>query len=445
MNQKLAEVQKQFSGNIIQPQDQAYQHASAVLLRRGSPAVIFECANPSDVALAIGYARNSGLILSVRSGGHSTAGLGTNDNGVVLDVGPMNKVTVINNVTNHVRIGAGAKWGDVSKTLHKFGLGISAGDTVSVGASGLTLGGGIGWMVRQYGLAIDSLVGAEVVTVDGKMLTANKTTNEDLFWAIRGGGGNFGVVTSLEFIAHPVGDVHAGTIIYSTDDLAAKVRGWRDYMRKAPEALTTTALIVPSEGEGDAPLLIITCCWDGDEDSTAQTALAPLRKLGAIISDDVKKKHYYEVLEEAYVPPGVHHQEVNNAFFHQLTDEVISKIVTAFQQHNLIFQIRSIGGAMNRVPADVTAFSHRDSEAMVVSPLFLPPNASEEQIQAALQPWQDIAKDGNGAYVNFFSRTTKDEVAASYPQATYRRLASIKHRYDPDNIFSQNFNIKPVV
>jgi FAD/FMN-containing dehydrogenase len=399
--------------------------------------------SPADVTLAIAYAREHSLVLSVRSGGHSNAGLGTNDGGMIIDVSHMNDVTILDKSTGRVRIGAGAKWGDVAKTLDAAGLGISSGDTSTVGVSGLTLGAGVGWMVRKYGLALDSLQSVELVTAEGEVITASEASHPDLFWAVRGGGGNFGVATAFEFIAHPVGQVYFGQIMFAPTDVAAWLRGWRDVMRTAPEELTTMAVVLPEHSMGSNPAMhMVLCCWDGDDEAAVNSALAPIRALAPVVNDAIAKKSYHEVLEEAHTPPGDMRIEVNNAFFDDFSDEVVQKITDAYKKGSL-FQIRSLGGAMNRVAPDATAFAHRASEVLVVAPQFFPANATEEVIQQGLQPWRDIATTSNGAYINFFSQATEREVNSAYPEATYKKLAAVKKTYDPHNVFNQNINIKP--
>ncbi|HSX06989.1 MAG TPA: FAD-binding oxidoreductase [Candidatus Saccharimonadia bacterium] len=439
----LDEVKKTFSGAIITPGDSNYDQASAILIRKGSPAIVFACATPQDVVLALSYARATDLIVSVRSGGHSNAGLSTNDGGVIIDVTLLNSVEVLDKQTGRVRIGAGAKWFDAAKALEEYGLAISSGDTRTVGVSGLTLGGGIGWMVRKYGLTIDSLLSAQLVLANGEILEVSAESYPDLFWAVRGGGGNFGVATSFEFSAHQVSDVFFGNIVYPLVDAEAQLMAWRDYMRTASEDLTTSAFLTPVMGPEAPAMFIVAACWAGDV-ADADAALGPLRRLpGKPVSDTVKQEPYYAVLEEAKVPQGMH-IEVNNAFFQSLTDEVINKLAAAKRDHNLMFQVRYLGGAMNRVAPNAAAFGHRDSEVMVLSPLILPGGTSEEAIQAALEPWYDIAKDSKGAYVNFFSRNEDRTVQAAYLPETLKRLEQIKAKYDPQNIFNQNLNIKPV-
>lgn len=437
----IEKFKKTITGRVILPRNEDYDQASTVFIRKGKPALIVEVCTPQDVARAIAFARKETLAISVRSGGHSNAGFSTNDGGMIIDVGKLSEVTIVDKTARRVRVGAGALWDDVAKTLNAYDLGISSGDTRSVGVGGLTLGAGIGWMVRKYGLTIDSLRSIEVVTADGEIIEASATSKPELFWALRGGGGNFGVVTAFEFVAHPIGDIYFGWLMYSAQDAIAVLRGWRDIMRKAPEELTTMVNLMPANAMGANPeMLVVQCCWDGGNEAALNAALLPLRTLAKVLSDDVVRKRYYEVLEEAH-PPKSMHFEVNNTFFDDFSDEAIEKIVTSYRQGR-IFQIRSVGGAMNHVPPDATAFAHRSSEVLVVSPQFFPLATPEADIQDGLKAWRDIASMGKGAYINFFSRATAREIAASYPPTTYKRLMAIKKMYDPQNIFNQNLNIK---
>jgi FAD/FMN-containing dehydrogenase len=442
MTQALTDLQQTFTGSIILPGDNAYDDARSTFVHTGSPAIIAMAKTSDDVAHALGYAREQGLLVSVRSGGHSNAGLSTNDGGIIIDVSQINTVEVVDRAACRVRIGAGAQWGSIAETLHASGLALSSGDTKTVGASGLLLGGGVGWMVRKYGLAIDSLVRAELVTADGQLVVADASTNPDLFWAIRGGGGNFGVAISFECIAHEVSDVFFGAIKYAADDPASLLKAWRDYMRTAPDELTTIAFMLPANMMGEHPAMFeVTCCWANDQEAAANAALAPLRKLGTVLEDTIKKQAYYTVLEEAHPPKGIH-IEVNNALFPALSDAVIEKMMTAYKQGRMM-QIRSLGGAMNRVAPDATAFAHRSSEAMIIMPVFMPADSTDQTVEEMLQPWRQIAQDAAGAYVNFFSRATDRERTAVYPPATYDRLIGVKQHYDPSNVFNQNVNIVP--
>lgn len=295
---KLADLKKVISGDVITPESALYATAQNTLFAKGAPALVLRPKTNEDVALGIRHAQENKLKLSVRSGGHSGAGFGTNTGGVVIELSYMEGVDLIDKTKHTVRVGGGAHWGDVAKKLYTFGLAVSSGDTLSVGVGGLTLGGGIGWMVRKYGLAIDSLVAAEVVLPDGRVVRASADKEPDLFWALRGGGGNFGVVTSFEFAAHPVGKVYAGVIVYPLENLVKIIGGWRDGMRSAPEELTTMLVTMPSF-MGMPPSAIVMCRYMGDKNH-AEEAIKPFRQLGKTLSDNVERKEYYEVLEEAH-------------------------------------------------------------------------------------------------------------------------------------------------
>lgn len=441
MTMNLAGLKKHFSGEIITPEEGDYDEAKNTLFFKGSPAIVFRPKSHEDVVRAIQYARDNSLKLSIRSGGHSVSGFGTNENGVVIDMSLLSEAELVDKEKHVVRLGAGVRWGDASKALDKYHLAVSSGDTRTVGVGGLTLGGGIGWMVRKYGLAIDSLVGAEVVTADGKILHVSETEHPDLFWALRGGGGNFGVVTHFEFAAHPVSRVFAGPIVYGLDNLQELITGWRDGMRKAPEELTTMLVILPSF-MGMPPSAMVMCCYANDDKAAADKALEPFRNLGKVVSDDVQEKHYYEVLEEAHPPEGLRNI-VKNGYIDDFTDDFVQTIAGLYKgDTGPIFQIRWLGGALKRVPADATAFAYRDSEAMIISPAFVPFDAPEAAAQKALEPWQKIAPFTKGGYIGFFSELDED-IAAMYPAAIYKRLAQVKEAYDPTNLFDQNYNIKP--
>lgn len=435
-------LKQNFSGEIILPSDSAYEKARATFIHKGTPAVVVRPCTSKDVAAAIQYAKNNALMLSVRSGGHNGAGLGTNNGGLVIDMSLMNKIEIVNKDQRLVRIETGAVWGNVAKTLQGHGLALTSGDSTSVGVGGLALGGGVGWMVRKYGLTIDSMKAAEIVTADGKILRISANEHSDLFWAIRGGGGNFGVVTYFEFTAYPVGKVFSGMIIYTLENLPGLLKGWRDYMRVATEDLTVMVLLMPAM-MGNPPSAIAWCCYAGDDEAAAAKVIDPLLKIGTVVQNNVVKKNYVDVLEEPHPPEGVK-IIVNNGFTQNFSDEIIQTVAKHYGKDNSpALQIRSLGGAMKRVPSDATAFHHRNSEVLFVSATFLPMNTSKEDIDKAMIPWNSIAPFTSGAYVNFFSTATADDVSKIYPKSTYERLAKIKKQYDPQNIFNQNYNIMP--
>ena len=359
------QLQATLDAIAIRPGDDGYADASTTYMGEGSPAVILRARDTDDVVAGIRFAVERGLVLSVRSGGHSALGFGTNDDGVVLDLSGIDDVEVLDADARLVRVGTGATWGAVASALAPHGLALTSGDTLSVGVGGLTLGGGMGWMVRKYGLTIDALRAADLVTADGRALRVSAEEYPDLFWAVRGGGGNFGVVTHFEFEAQPVPTVVSGMIAYRPDDIAQLLSGWRDAMRTAPDELTSALVLMPGFGEMPAGVLAFVCYAGADGDD-ARAAIKPLLGIGPVVDDGVQEKPYGDVLEEANAPPGVK-PVVTNRLLPELTDEVLADIDTAYAggaAGRVVF-LRSLGGEFGRVDAAATAFPHRDAEPLV--------------------------------------------------------------------------------
>lgn len=438
----LDALKRDFSGEVIVPEDPGYDDVKNSFVHSGAPLVVFKCKDSNDVKRAIQYGREHSLVISVRSGGHSNAGHSTNVGGIVIDLSLMNSVEVIDLDNHIVRIGAGAHWGDVATVLEQHHLAISSGDTVTVGVGGLTLGGGIGWMVRKYGMTIDHLLAATMVTAAGEEIRVSSDEHPDLFWAIRGGGGNFGVAINFEFKAHPVGKVFAGMVSYSLDNLGGLLRGWRNVMRDASDDLTTMFLVMPSF-MGNPPAAMALVCYAGDDEAAALKEIEPLMKIGTVVHSNLKMKEYAEVLEEAHAPQGVKIVTLNGIVA-DFSDAMIDGILEAQKiKPDLILQLRSLGGAMNRVPVDGTAFAHRDGEVLVVAPTFMPPTADDVMVAQMTKYWDPIAKFTTGAYCGFFSEETGNEMAALYPAETLARLKKVKKQYDPENVFHRNYNVKP--
>ena len=440
------------AGEVLAPGQDGYDEAAATVFAVGTPDLVVRPRDPSEVAAALRYAAHRGLPVSVRSGGHSPAGHGTNDGGVVIDLRHLRAVRVLDRDTRLVRVGAGATWGEVAAALRPHGLALTSGDTASVGVGGLTLAGGIGWMVRRYGLAIDAVTAADVVTADGQLVRADATEHPDLLWALRGGGGNFGVVVSLDFTAQPVGAVHYGANAYRLDTplgtaacgaaggLPGLIRAWRDLMRVSDESLTTALALVPPM-MGRPSMVMLRCCYASADAAAATAALAPFRGLAPVAADEARLVPYAGVLDETRMPPGMRVQ-MRNAFFRQLDNEGASAIAGLFRDGAAV-ELRSLGGAFGRVPADATAFAHRDASVFLVAGTMLPPGAPDEAADKALATWPAVAAQASGAYTGFSGQATDAEVAAAYPAATYKRLAAVKRRYDPDNVFRRNHNIRP--
>lgn len=438
----ISDLKTHFNGDIILPGDPNYELASTAFIFKGSPAIIVKPKNDQDVVIALQYAHENKLLLSLRSGGHSSAGFGTNNDGMVIDLSLINKIEIIDEINQIVKIGTGAKWGEVAKKLQEKGLAITSGDTKTVGVGGLILGGGIGWMVRKYGFTIDNLVGATIITADGKILHISEKENADLFWAIRGGGGNFGIVLSFEVKAQSVSEVYFGSIMYGIENVSAIAKGWRDYVRTSDELLTTSLMIMPAFPNSPAGIMI-QCCYGSNNEANANKAIEPLKKLGTVFNASINKVPYAEVLQDAHAPGGIQ-IIVKSSFVEDFTDELIHEIETTHgKDKNKFLIIRHIGGAVNKVAADATAFAYRKSEILMFAPMFVPLTATQEEITKAVEPWKKIAKYGKGAYSNFLSTTTEEDVKAIYPEETYKRLVEVKKKYDPENLFSQNYNVKP--
>jgi FAD/FMN-containing dehydrogenase len=425
--------------DVLLPCDDGYADAATTFFASGKPAVVVRPRDAAGVAAAIAHARREGLVLSVRSGGHGLLGSATNDGGMVLDLAHLDAVELVDPDHRVVRVGAGASWGHTMATLAPHGLGLTAGDTAGVGVGGLTLGGGIGWMVRKHGLAIDNLVAARVVTADGQVLVASEDERPDLFWAIRGGGGNFGVVVSFDFVAARVEHVHFGSLTYRPDDPARLVTAWRDHMRVAPESLTSTLALVPPMFGGPASATV-TLCYADDAVGPLQ-AIGPLRAIGEVLSDDVRVVPYTDVLAGAHRPPGGRLIS-RNTLVPALDDDVIGAAVAVYRSGTSTV-LRSLGGAFGRVPADATAFAHRDAEAMIVCGAFLSQDATDADVDTALAQWPAVVRRGTGVYLNFQGSDTAADLATAYPPRTYARLAEAKLRYDPENVFGRGHNVAP--
>ncbi|TDO58202.1 FAD/FMN-containing dehydrogenase [Kribbella sp. VKM Ac-2571] len=434
-----------FAGEIVGPEDPGYDAASKTVLVGGSPAYVLRPTTVEDAQKAVRYAAGSGLPLAVRGGGHAFPGFGTNDGGVVIDLVNLAGIEVVDKDKHIVRIGGGATWGQVAAALAPHGLAISSGDTKSVGVGGLTLSGGIGWKVRKYGLALDSLVAAEVVTAAGDVVRASADENQELFWAIRGGGGNFGIVTAFEFAAHPTTDIHFGKVVFGANEIADVLPRWAEYVRTAPPELTSIAAFAnPFLGGPEAPLEI-QVAYDGDDAELAAQAIDPIRALGTVIADDVTLTPYAEVLVDGAVPPPGIQFATRSAFVDKDSVPEVLRILAeaGTSQGSPIIAVRSVGGAVAQVADDATAYAHRQAELMFVTMTVGPPPVIEATRPARQQLWDRLSPLVSGAYANFLSEAEDADVAAVYPAKTYERLAAVKRELDPENVFAGNHNVKP--
>ena len=445
MSSAFETLRRDFGGDIIEPGVAEYESASRSVLASGSPAYVLRPGSVGDVQAGVRFAASAGLVLSVRGGGHGFAGFGTNDGGVVIDLRKLADVEITDKERHLVRIGGGATWGQVAAALAPHGLAISSGDTKSVGVGGLTLTGGIGWKVRKHGLALDNVTAAEVVTASAQVVQASAAQNPELFWAIRGGGGNFGIVTAFEFAAHPTTEIFYGKIAFPASQAAPVLQGWADYLRAAPEELTSVADVAnPFAGGPEAPVEIHVA-FDGDAPELAARAIDPIRRLGTVTGDDVALTPYPDTLADGTAPPPGIQFALRSAFAgKESVPEVVQILAEArASQRSPFITARSVGGAVSRVPGDATAYAHRQAELLVVTTTAGPEPALEAARPALDAIWERLAPHVSGAYANFLSSVTAEDVAAIYPAQTHQRLTAVKRRYDPGNLFTRNHNIRP--
>jgi FAD/FMN-containing dehydrogenase len=445
MSSPLETLRRDFGGDIIEPDGAEYESARRSVLASGSPACVLRPRSVDDVRAGIRYAADAELVLSVRGGGHAFPGFGTNDGGVVIDLGELASVEIIDKERHLVRIGGGATWGQVAAALAPRGLAISSGDTKSVGVGGLTLTGGIGWKVRKYGLALDNVVAAEVVTADGEVVHASAEENPELFWALRGGGGNFGIVTAFDFLAHPTTDVFFGRITFPASEASGVLQGWADYLRTAPEELTAIANVANPFAGGPAAPVEIRVAFDGDDPELAAQAIDPIRRLGTVIDDDVALTPYADTLEDGMTPPPGIQLVTRSAFVDKESVPEALRLLAEIgaSERSPFIAVRSVGGAVSRVPDDATAYAHRQAELMFVTTTVGPKPVVDAARPALEAIWTRLTPHVNGAYANFLATATEEDVAAIYPPETYQRLAAVKRQYDPRNLFARNHNVRP--
>ncbi len=450
---QLEALRSRLTGALITPASPDYDEARAVVYITidRHPLAIVRAANAQDVAAAVTFARDRALPLAVRSGGHSLAHLSVIDIALVVDLSGMKHIS-IDPTARIARVQAGATSGDLAGPANAHGLALSTGDTHSVGFGGLTTGGGIGFMVRKYGLAIDNLLEAQVVTAEGDIVTASAAEHPDLFWAIRGGGGNFGIVTEFTFHLAPVGQVLGGELLLPAS--REVLRGYLDYAASAPDDLTTIANLmhappaphVPPERVGELVLSILVC-WTGSI-ADGERALAPLRALATPVADTVSPIPYPEIYRFTAHQAAPHAASIRMMFADALSDAALDAALATMDRATSpysMIQFRGLGGAMARVADDATAFAHRDRRYFVaIIGLWLDAAEDAAVHQAwTASLWRAIRHEGSGVYVNFLEDEGAGRVREAYPAATFARLATIKQRYDPGNLFRFNQNIPP--
>jgi len=442
------DLAKEFDGEVILPGAPDYDARRAVwngmIDRR--PACIATCKSVADVQRAVKFARANDLTLAVRGGGHNAAGLSSVDGGLVIDLRGMRDV-VVDPVRKIARAGGGATWGDFDQATTEHGLAATGGAVSTTGIAGLTLGGGLGWLMRSYGLACDNIVGAEVVTADGRVLRASASENPELFWALRGGGGNFGVVTTFEFQLHEVSTVLGGMLIYPVSRARDVLRLYRDVTRTAPDELTVFAAMMHTPD--GMPVVALAMCYNGPM-KDGEKAIAAIRSFGSPIAGEVGPIPYtaLQSMLDAGFPSGLQ-VHWRSEFAAQLPDELIDSLVAAFKNVKSPLSallIEQFGGAVKRVPVDATAFDQRDAAYnMVIVSRWVTPLDAEPNVQWARATSDAVKPFGTGTvYVNYIGAgESPDRVRASFSPTKFARLAEIKRKYDPTNLFRTNQNIPP--
>lgn len=440
--------------DLVRPQDPDYDDARALfnVMVDKRPAVIARCATAGDVADALALARSERYDVAVRAGGHSVAGMSTNDGGLVVDVRPMKEIT-IDASARRARVGAGVLWGEFDRAAQEHGLAVTGGRVSTTGVAGFTLGGGSGWLERAHGLACDNLVAVDLVTADGRAVTASATENPELFWALHGGGGNFGVATAFEFSVHPVGpEVTAGLLLYPGDAALDVTRRYRDVAFDAPDALGTGLLMLTGPPEPFVPehLVGTTCAavavlWTG-EPSDGADLIAPFRDLAPEV-DLVGPMPYADFQCMVDDPPGFRHYWSGD-YHDEFPDEAVDVFVkSGFERADPLAQqlMLAWGGEVARVPADATPLTKRDAR-WITHPFAVwdDPASTDASIAWARDFRRDIARFANGGvYLNFIGHEGQDRVRAAFGDQNYTRLTQVKAEWDPGNVFRGNQNIEP--
>lgn len=457
-NERLKRFKAAFSGPVITPGNAEYEQARRVwnhmIDRR--PAVIAQCKQPSDVAAAIRFARENDLVIAVRGGGHNVAGYAVCDNGLVIDMSLMRDVTV-DPENRKARVAAGARWADVDRATQPHGLATPGGEVSETGVAGLTLGGGVGYLRRKYGMSCDNLLSVELVTADGRTLTADANQNQDLFWALRGGGGNFGVVTAFDFLLHPVGpDVFTVNPFYPMRQAERLFRTWRAFTAEAPNEASTAFAIWSIPTHPDIPTHLHgtdACLLDGmysGPPEGGEALFRAMRDLDGKLLDFSGRASYLEAQQafDAFLPEGGLYYW-KSLFMDRIKDEALHTIVSMSAKRpspGILVIIRHLGGAIERVAPDATAVRNRAAQYMLsIDGGWTDPAESTDNIAWIRHFWEMMRPFSNGGvYMNFpgFAEGEGDPWPTSHGP-NYQRLAEVKRKYDPMNIFRMNQNIRP--
>jgi hypothetical protein len=452
----LSGLEESFRGPLVHQSDSDYDEQRKIwngsIDRR--PALIARCAGVADVIAAVRFAQEQGVLVALRSGGHSYPGLSVCDAGMVIDLGQMKGIRV-DPEARTARAQAGVLLGEMDRETQAFGLAVPAGIVTHTGLAGLTLGGGVGWLQRKHGLTIDQLLSVDVVTAEGELVRASEDENADLFWGLRGGGGNFGIVTEFEFRLNPVGPmVLAGPILWATEDSPEVLRFYRDWITDVPDELTTIVTyrrvlpspFVPSELHGKHAV-IVGCCYAGPVEE-GEKVVRPLRRFGSPLLDMCEPKPY--VAHQASLDPGFPHgwwYYIRSCNLAELNDEVVDTMA----DHGLriaspvtVFSIFHLGGAVARVGEGEAAFTGRDAgHVLNVIGITKTGEGFDPEREWARGLWSALEPHHQNVYVNFLMEEGEERIRQAYGAEKYDRLKALKRRCDPDNFFRLNQNIPP--
>ncbi|MGQ5261726.1 FAD-binding oxidoreductase [Micromonospora sp. ZYX-F-536] len=430
MSAALARVPGSLTGQLVTPGDRRYAQLRSTYTTTASPAGILLPKNAAQVVAAIRYAREQRLPIAVRSGGHGLSGAGSNNGGLVIDLSMLNRVQVLDERSGLVRVEAGARWANVAAALAPYGLVISSGDYGNVGVGGLATGGGVGWLVRSSGLTIDRVRAVEVVLADGTQVRADAEHEPELFWLVRGAGAGAGIVVAFEIEATEQRNVGVAQLVVEAHPDGRTVREWADYLAQAPRELSAGAVLY---AEGRSALMSITAVVAAESLRRARPAVEPLLAIGKLLEHRTDLLPYPALVPTAHLHPNVGQQRgtTTNGLFTGLDDAGARALMRAVTgPGRAVVQLRSVGGAVNDVAPDATAYAHRHQNTLVVASVFPP------QGGAALDSaWRGVAGRADGAYVNFESRPDPTGFARIYPGETGARVRRLWRRYDPDGVF----------
>ncbi len=455
----IQQLKASLRGELLTPESPRYDEVrkiwNAMIDRR--PALIARCVGAVDVMAAVNFARNNNLLVSVRGGGHNIAGNAVCDGGIMIDLSPMKSVRIIQQ-DRRASVEPGATLADFDHDAQMFGLATPLGINSTTGVAGLTLGGGFGWLTRKYGMTVDNLISAEVVTADGNLVRASENENPDLFWGIRGGGGNFGIVTCFEFQLHPIGpQVLAGLIAFPFNQAATVIRKYRDFVETIPDDLNVWVVLrkapplpfLPRDAHGKE-IVVLALFYPGDK-AKGEQLIAPIRSFGSVLGEFVSYQWYnmWQRTFDALLTPGARNYWKSHNFS-RLTDRTIDTLIDYASRlpspHCEIF-LGLLGGQASRPTPDHTAYSHRDAKFVLnVHGRWDKSEEDNDCISWSRAFFNATAPDATGGvYVNFMPEDETDRIPAAYKPEVWKRLVEIKNKWDPNNLFRMNQNIKPTI